>query len=172
MIPGLLVLHIRRGDFDDHCAGLSNWGATYNGLNRFPEFIDKFDVPPGADGSEAPPAIRVHYLTHCLPTIPQILNKVLEVIQSPDGEGLKYVYVMTNGGREWAEELKGALRDMEGPRGEKWEKVGTRRDLLLDWEQKFVSQGVDMLIGQRAQVLIGNGVCLMFLVVVSGYARN
>lgn len=32
----------------------------------------------------------------------------------------------------------------------------------LDWEQTFVSQAVDMLIGQRAQVLIGNGVRLAF----------
>ncbi|TCD62115.1 hypothetical protein EIP91_007469, partial [Steccherinum ochraceum] len=38
-----------------------------------------------------------------------------------------------------------------------WEKIATRRDLTLDWEQTFVSQAVDMLVGQRAQVLIGNG---------------
>ena len=32
------------------------------------------------------------------------------------------------------------------------------RDVKLSWEQKYVAQAVDMLIGQRAQVLIGNGV--------------
>ncbi|THH30232.1 hypothetical protein EUX98_g3946 [Antrodiella citrinella] len=155
VIPGLLVVHIRKGDFVTHCTGLSNWGTTWNGMNRFPEFVDKFIPTSNADGSEAPPDVRAHYFKHCLPSISQIVEKVAEVIQSSEGEGMKYVYVMTNGKTEWAEELKGALRGMQG--GMRWEKIATRRDLTLDWEQTFVSQAVDMVIGQRAQVFIGNG---------------
>ena len=183
MIPGLLVLHVRKGDFENHCANLADWGAMWNGMNRFPQFVDKFEVPPRSDGTEVSPETRAHYMKHCLPTIPEIIAKVEEVASSPEGEGLKYIYVMTNGKTEWAEELKVALGNMgvQGPsradsdfdsggadEGEqwlspRWEKVATRRDLALDWEQTFVSQAVDMLIGQRAQVLIGNGVSSFML---------
>lgn len=164
-IPGLLVLHIRRGDFDAHCAGLAKWGSNWNGMNRFPSFPDQFEGTHGADGSDPAPAEQERYLRHCLPSIPQIVGKVREVLGTPEGEGLKYVYVMTNAKVEWAEELKGALRGIKvgavvdgGAGSERWEKIATRRDLTLDWEQTFVSQAVDMLVGQRAQVLIGNGV--------------
>ncbi|KAH8094678.1 hypothetical protein BXZ70DRAFT_896563 [Cristinia sonorae] len=156
-LPDLLVLHVRRGDFVDHCNGLSNWGSMWNGFNRFPEFLDKFALPPGytPDGSEAPPHARAHYLKHCFPSIPQIVEKIADVLKDPANGGLKYVYVMTNGDRGWVQELKEALGGMED--GKRWQKIATRRDLELDWEQTFVSQAVDMLIGQRAQVFIGNG---------------
>ena len=41
----------------------------------------------------------------------------------------------------------------------------TSRDLYLSWEAKPVAQAVDMLIGQRAQVFIGNGVRSSFDIV-------
>ncbi|KAF9061211.1 hypothetical protein BDP27DRAFT_1338537 [Rhodocollybia butyracea] len=34
-IPGLLVLHIRRGDFAQHCINLVEWGAEFNAFNSF-----------------------------------------------------------------------------------------------------------------------------------------
>ena len=60
---------------------------------------------------------------------------------------------MSNGDAAWLEELKGALRAGGG-----WERIASSRDLVLTPEQKYVSQTLDMLVGQRAQVLIGNGV--------------
>lgn len=133
----------------------------------FPGFPDTLTLPPGyiADGTEAPPDVKDAYLRHCLPSVQQIVEKVESVLGSPEGEGLKYVYVMTNGGEAWAEELKVALYGMRGVggKGERWEKVATRRDLVLSWDQTFVSQAVDMVIGQRAQVLIGNGVRFKFV---------
>ena len=56
------------------------------------------------------------------------------------------------------EELKDELRKMGG-----WEQVVSSRDLELGWEQQYVAQAVDMLIGQRAQVIIGNGVSARFV---------
>ncbi|KAJ3530634.1 hypothetical protein NM688_g7680 [Phlebia brevispora] len=92
-------------------------------------------------------------MQRCYPTIEQIVEKVDEVRRSGAGKGLKDVYIMTNGKREWVDELKDALFAMGG-----WEKIASSRDLVITKEQKEVAQAVDMMIGERAQVIIGNGV--------------
>ena len=99
-----------------------------------------------------------HYLKSCLPDIEQIVAKVKEVRQMEVAKGLKSIYIMTNGARPWVAELKEALHETGG-----WDLIASSRDLKLDWEQKYISQAVDMLIGQRAQVIIGNGVGPIFL---------
>ncbi|KAF9059200.1 hypothetical protein BDP27DRAFT_515634 [Rhodocollybia butyracea] len=54
-IPGLLVLHIRRGDFAQHCINLVEWGAEFNAFNSFEDIRqrDRFDV--AATGGTSPP---------------------------------------------------------------------------------------------------------------------
>ena len=64
---------------------------------------------------------------------------------------------MTNGKAPYIANLKRALWDAAP--GE-WDSISSSRDLALNWEQKFVAQAVDVLVAQRAQVLIGNGVSL------------
>jgi hypothetical protein len=145
------VLHIRKGDFQDHCGHLANWSADWNGFNSFPSFIDKFSPPPGGGGGSTTPENLAIYMKHCFPTIQQIVTKVTEVQRV--SEGLKNVYVMTNGGSEWVDELKTALK-----KAHNWDQIASSADLRLSWEQKYVAQTVDMMIGQRAQVFIGNGV--------------
>ena len=92
-------------------------------------------------------------MKHCFPTIRQIVDKVTEVQKV--SEGLRNVYVMTNAPVSWLEELKVELMKVH-----KWNQISSSRDLKLSWEQKYVAQTVDMMIGQRAQVFIGNGVRL------------
>ncbi len=92
-------------------------------------------------------------MQRCYPTIDQIVEKIDEIRKSPAGKGLKDVYVMTNGKREWVQELKAHLRSMGG-----WNKIASSRDMVINDEQKEVAQAVDMMIGERAQVIIGNGV--------------
>ncbi|KAI0082140.1 hypothetical protein K474DRAFT_1681496 [Panus rudis PR-1116 ss-1] len=151
-IPGLLVLHVRRGDFIDHCQHLGKWASRFNGFNAFPEFMDKFDPPPGSgDGQVNSTALEI-YNKHCFPSIEQIVARVQEIRNSPSGKWLKNIYVMTNGPRRWVSTLKTSL----GKSGH-WDKIATSRDLVLTPEQKYIGQAIDMLIGQRAQVLIGNG---------------
>lgn len=151
-LPGLLVLHVRRGDFEGHCQHLAKWSSDWNGFNQFPELPDKFERFPGATWGETTEENMQMYLQRCFPSVEQIVEKVEEVYATPAGEGLRNVYVMTNGGKEWVDELKSALRKTGH-----FKKVASSRDLRLSWEQKYVAQAVDMLIGQRAQVLIGNG---------------
>ncbi|KAH9830479.1 uncharacterized protein C8Q71DRAFT_367854 [Rhodofomes roseus] len=152
MISGLLVLHIRRGDFAEHCAHLARWSSLFNGFNSFPELPDQFEPPPGAGWGENTPENTQLYMQRCFPTVEQIVEKVRDVRATRAGRGLRNVYIMTNGAKEWVDELKAALFAMGG-----LERVTGSRDVLLNWEQKYVAQAVDMLIGQRAQVLIGNG---------------
>ncbi|CCM02755.1 uncharacterized protein FIBRA_04863 [Fibroporia radiculosa] len=149
VVPGLLVLHIRRGDFEEHCVNLALWQSTYTGFNSFPELPDKLErIPPGASNTSTVETYR----RHCFPDIGEIVRKVEDVRASDVGQGLQNIFVMTNGASEWIHELKAALESLGG-----WERISSSKDLVLSKEQKYVSQAVDMLIGQRAQVVIGNG---------------
>ncbi|TDL23054.1 hypothetical protein BD410DRAFT_814718 [Rickenella mellea] len=151
-IPGLLAMHVRRGDYEGHCNHVAKWGSTWQGWNTFPEFIDKFEVPPGSGNGTATRAARKVYQARCFPNHEQIVARVSELRKTPEGQGLRSIFVMTNAKTQWATELKKKLMAMGG-----WDKVVTSRDLRLTWEQKFVGQAIDMLYGQRAQMFIGNG---------------
>lgn len=150
-LEGLLAIHIRRGDFLEHCPNLCHWSAGFNAFNQFDGFPDPWEAPGGSDDER-----MAVYLRRCVPTISQIVAKIEEVRRSNTGHELRNIYIMTNGDRAWLEELKDALLY----HASSWERVTTSRDLTLTLEQKYVSQSIDMLIGERAQVLIGNGVSL------------
>lgn len=151
-LPGLLALHIRRGDFDEHCKHFAKWSSRYNAFNEIPSLPDKFEPPEGGGAGENTPENFEIYTKHCFPTIEQIVGRVADVLKTPEGRNLSRVYVLTNGKREWLDELKSKLGELK-----QWESVHTSRDLHLSWEQKFVAQAVDMLVAQRAEVYIGNG---------------
>lgn len=165
-LPGLLVLHIRQGDFDKHCLHFAKWRSAYNGFNCFPELVDKFSVPPGSGDGKYTEEARDIYLKHCFPSIPQIVEKVRSVTKT--SKGLKNIYVMTNASPAWLDELKLAFRKMEG---HEWQQIAGSRDLKLNWEQKYVAHAVDMMIAGRAQVFIGNGVSFfkIFILCWVGY---
>jgi hypothetical protein len=151
-IPGLLALHVRRGDYDVHCQFLMENTIPYNGFNRFPELPDRFDdVPPEDDLSSKAAA----YASHCYPTIQQIVAKVRTVrFENPE---LRNIFLMTNGKKEWVAELKSALNDNLD-----WDMIHDSRELKLTHEEEYVKQAVDMLIAQKADVFIGNGVGVLF----------
>ncbi|PPQ65460.1 hypothetical protein CVT24_010791 [Panaeolus cyanescens] len=281
----ILALHIRRGDFKDHCAHLANYSSTYSGFNSFPDVaeLDAFYVPyvvnsthqTNASSTIPPNAVIVDseqekyeiYYRHCLPDIQQIVQRVRDVVHdfemdlrrraekeaadqpwwawgsrrqgsqhsvrmrssSTSGDStqateqaqigsvkakrrkpgthnyaklakrssiprspsqaqalkrapssthfslanqiIRKVYIMSNGEQAWLDEVVKALRADAaksmvtlGKRQEgdwefqfEWDSVGTSRDLHLGWEEKPVSQALDMYIGQRAEIFIGNG---------------
>ncbi|KIL62346.1 hypothetical protein M378DRAFT_12930 [Amanita muscaria Koide BX008] len=148
-IPGLLVIHIRRGDYATHCDGLARYSAGFNGFNQFDGLPDKFEVPQGGRSKNAPDNYAI-YRKRCYPSISQIVFKVSEVNQKVPG--LDRLYIMTNGRREWIDQLSRALRASGN-----WDAISSSRDLTLTWEQRFVAHALDMLVAQRAQSFIGNG---------------
>ena len=152
-IEGLLVMHLRRGDFGEHCKNLAEWSSTFTGFNQIPGIVDKFTIPPrGPKGHLTNEGARA-YQRACFPTIQDIVQRVGEIRASGSGKRLKNIYVMTNGKREWLAELKAAFLAAGH-----WDSIASSRDLELNHEQQYVAQAADMLIGQRADVFIGNGV--------------
>ncbi|EJF63735.1 hypothetical protein DICSQDRAFT_54612 [Dichomitus squalens LYAD-421 SS1] len=148
-IPGLLVLHIRRGDFQGHCHDvLARRSIGFTGFNSFPELSDQWHLPEGVSEREK----KALYARRCFPEIDMIVERVEEIRRTPAGSGLTNAYIMTNGSPSWVSKLKAALRARHG-----WAHVASSRDLVLTSEQKYVSQALDMLVAQRAHVFIGNG---------------
>ncbi|KAI1788493.1 hypothetical protein LXA43DRAFT_974821 [Ganoderma leucocontextum] len=150
-IPGLLVLHLRRGDYGGHCEHLAKWSSSFLAFNALPGLED-FTPPAGGGWGENTPENTALYRRRCLPTIAEVVARVGDVQRAPAARGLENVYIMTNGALPWVEELKGALAAMGG-----FKHVASSRDTVLNREQKYVAQAADMLAGQRAQVFIGNG---------------
>ena len=151
-LPGLLVLHLRRGDYEGHCEHLAKWSSSFLAFNGLPQ-LEQFDPPAGGTWGENTPENHAVYREHCFPSVAQIVARVREVQRSDAAHGLDKVYIMTNGAVPWVEELKAALKSLGN-----FKHVASSRDLVLNWEQKYVAQAMDMLVGQRAQVFIGNGV--------------
>ncbi|KAM5537139.1 hypothetical protein V8D89_009285 [Ganoderma adspersum] len=148
-IPGLLVLHVRRGDFKGHCHDvLAHRSIGYTGFNSFPALPDHWSLPERISDREK----NALYTRHCFPDIDMIVERVEEIRRTEAGRGLTQVYIMTNGSPSWIAKLKAALRARHS-----WAHVASSRDLVLTPEQKYVSQALDVLVAQRAQVFIGNG---------------
>lgn len=149
-MAGLLVIHVRRGDFTVHCNFLASWNSDWNAFNSLPELPDQYDQV-NSDPRLSPENHKA-YVDHCYPSIEQVVEKV-ETVRRESHEPLDHIYIMTNGDNSFVAELRTALGRLGG-----WEHIGSNRDLSLTWEQRFVAQAVDMLVAQRAQVFIGNGV--------------
>lgn len=157
-IPGLLALHIRRGDFEGHCDGLARWRSSWSAYNHIPEMVDKYHKPPVGEDDIMFEEGQQYYKKTCYPSIKQIIEKVAEIKQTPDGNRLKNIFIMTNGREPWITELKNAFNVMGG-----WGKIASSRDMILDWEQTHVAGSIDMMIGHRADVFVGNGVSGVFV---------
>jgi len=152
-IPGLLALHVRRGDFESHCPNLRRSKIRFTGLNIQPGTIDKdIKLEENWVGSLTQASIDA-FQRACYSDVNQIVERVRQIRMTEEGKGLKNVFIMTNGSPEWIEELKEALM-----RDHPWEQIASSLQMRVSWEQKFVAQAVDMMIGQRADVFIGNGV--------------
>ncbi|KAJ7692998.1 hypothetical protein B0H17DRAFT_1159545 [Mycena rosella] len=143
-LNGLLVLHIRRGDYESWCNDAYKDGMSFTGFNSFPALPNRY-TPPNRHAAGSAAIAR----QHCLPSIPEILQKVLTVTEPH----ITRIYVMTNASPSWLADLKRALGAAHHwPNG-----IATSRDLELSWEGKFVSGAIDMHVGQRADIFIGNG---------------
>ncbi|KAH0826320.1 hypothetical protein J3R83DRAFT_5269 [Lanmaoa asiatica] len=149
IMSGLLVVHLRRGDFESHCRYLAAWNSEWNAFNSFPGLPDKYDQAH-AD-PRLSPENREAYMARCHPGIEQIVDKV-KTVREESRERLDYLYIMTNAADSWIGDLKVALHTLGG-----WHHIGSNRDLSLTWEQKYVAQALDMLVAQKAQVHASHG---------------
>ncbi|KIM37719.1 hypothetical protein M413DRAFT_30654 [Hebeloma cylindrosporum] len=161
MIPSLLAVHLRRGDYKRHCKRLASWDAQYMGLNgalangggdRFQWLDDArssrgLDAGGGRAGDLTTPEERkeAYYFEHCLPTIPQIVSRLAEVRKEyelgldksiSETGTLKSVYVLTNGWPHFLQELKDKLME------DGWETVFGTSDLEEDGKRSKEAKSV------------------------------
>lgn len=173
-IPGLMVLHVRRGDYSYHCDFLAAAPEDFIVTNTLPGLPDTFTLPGAGimDQFRIPtdwrrdrqnvltPEAAAIYRRRCYPTVEQMAHKVREVLATPAAQGVRRLYVMTNAKAEFVDELRAKLVEVK----DDWEVIASSRDLALNWEQKYISQAIDAIAAQRAQVFIGNGVSVSFSV--------
>ncbi|PIL34078.1 hypothetical protein GSI_03789 [Ganoderma sinense ZZ0214-1] len=129
LIPGLMVIHVRKGDYGSHCNMLASLGDPFVSVNSFPSLPDAFLGKFGPEWRGAAAEVTAHR-RRCRPSIHEIVDKVLAVRATAAGAGIRRLHIMTNGKPSYIANLAG---------------------------RQFVAQAVDVLIAQRAQVLIGNG---------------
>ncbi|KAJ6575776.1 hypothetical protein DFH09DRAFT_1031906 [Mycena vulgaris] len=160
-IPGLLALHVRRGDYDQHCNNLADWGSDFNAWNlfgrpdiraagRYPALPDYFNVPDGTSRRDAAYA-------HCWPTPEAIVARVraLRAVSESGADfpaqALKMVYIATNGAPEWVAALAALLK------ADGWDSVASSHDMRLARDEFAVAQAVDMGVLVAAETFIGVG---------------
>ena len=152
----MLSIHLRRGDYKDHCRHLAKYNSTFNGWNQLPSLPDKF-IHPEKNTKKG----IAHYLKHCYPEQDMILDKIQKSrndyirAASPGDRALDIIFLLTNDATGWVDELKMKLKRSG------WHTI-TTKDLELDQEQKDVGLAVDMEFAIKAAVFIGNGVSLFF----------
>ncbi|KAJ6485369.1 hypothetical protein C8R47DRAFT_980181 [Mycena vitilis] len=161
-IQGLLGIHVRRGDYEEHCKKLADWGSDYNAWNLFgrpdiratipsyPQLPDHLTVSDGIPRQEA---VR----PHCWPTQVEIVQRVREVRAAAvsgetfSAQNLRRVYIATNGEPEWVAELVALLHD------DGWDTVSTSLEMELTRDEFAVAQAVDSAVLMSAETFIGVG---------------
>lgn len=135
-LKGLLALHLRRGDYIEHCNLLPQWRTEYMGYNQHPDLPDRFSptqyesrsdsnatfplnrspADPKTTSSPWPPPsyptnprLVAHYLEHCLPTVSQLVTRLQQIRK--EYPGLRRVYVMTNAEKSFLTELEERLAE-------------------------------------------------------------
>ena len=183
-VPDLLAMHIRRGDYDEHCYNLGNGSARFMGWNNLPGQANGFDppLPSTMDIGGNPPDqeklkemaaelkaqgvnIDEIYRKHCFPSIEEIVNRTMEAKNAWEGWDAASVGVsQTNRTLRRVYIATNGKREWAEELKEAlwnasdWEAVVSSRDVELTNEQVYVAQAVDMAIAERAAVFIGNGV--------------
>lgn len=135
---------------DPHWA---NYNATYP---KLPDSI--FDAPYSiayphdTEGKVDPTTLTREQLLHlhCWVRMDGIRDKLATVRRAHPG--LEDVYLMTNGEDRWV----GGLIELLLEDG--WKSVRSSKELVLSDAARAASPGVDMAVGNWAEVFIGNGV--------------
>lgn len=149
-LSNVIALHIRRGDYEGHCGILAYYDAPYAAWNALPSLPDRYTPDNSSE------ATKQLLIPHCLPTPDQVAERVRRALKEyavdrPSADPIERVYVMTNADQPWIQELRSAL----GVHG--LNNVVTSRDLILEGTGAIANQVVDMEIGIRAALFIGNG---------------
>ncbi|KZW02343.1 hypothetical protein EXIGLDRAFT_734488 [Exidia glandulosa HHB12029] len=159
-LHNLAALHIRRGDYEGHCWILRHFDAPYAAWNVIPGLPDTYKPDNSSEDTKS------RILEHCLPSPQQVAGRVERAMkdylaQNPRAERIDHFYVMTNANEDYLTELRTAMGALD------FHNVLTWRDLTFVGSEKFAGQIVDMEIGIRAALFIGNGFSTLTSTVVA-----
>jgi hypothetical protein len=159
-------IHVRRGDFGDHCAYLARTVPGFASWNLLPRLPDKYRRPNVEIHDPENKHRLKEFMNHCWPDIDQMVKRIRQVKQEYESSKLGTltgVYILTNGERDWVVQLKNAL--LNARMG--IERVVSSQDLnLVTPPERLAKQAVDMEVGTRSAVLLGNGVSMSLVVYV------
>jgi hypothetical protein len=141
---------------------MATYASGYNSWNLLPSLPDAYNPPIDTNEGEA----FEEFMRHCWPSVDDIVKRVRDVKRDYENSGgrLNSIYVMTNGKQPWIDELTERLLTS----GMGWERVTSSLDMIFVSEpEKLVNQAVDMEIGKRAAVFVGNGVCSRHMALIN-----
>lgn len=72
----VLAVHVRRGDYLDHCTHLAKYASPFESWSALPWLPDRFEPPSGETKTDEQ---MQEFLSHCLPTNEQIVEKITQV---------------------------------------------------------------------------------------------
>lgn len=119
----------------------------------FTQYRDQFGNP-WEFGSDEERVAR--YMQHCLPTVDQIIKRVEQVKLDWESlhprHNLTQIYIMSNAERDFGDRLKNDLY------AQGWSRVVISKDRVVLHDEAEIDLATDMMIGQNAEVFLGNGV--------------
>jgi len=155
-----MAIHLRRGDFEEHCKYLAE---TRQG---FTTWVTLPTLQPSILSPKLDPSNATIVMDHCYPSLYRILDSISK--QARDRPHLRTLHVLHDGAWDHPTvylqyyKLAGALKDPEWARRAGWKggpmlRVTHSADVPIRWGERDWSVCVDVELGRRAEVFIGNG---------------
>ncbi|WVQ94802.1 hypothetical protein IAU59_001885 [Kwoniella sp. CBS 9459] len=146
----VLALHLRRGkNWEMVCEEKGARAAPFVSFNKLPLLPGNENVPPPPSMVEA---TRMGlYRAKCLPQTLDIIARARRMRKNHPL--LRSVYILTDADEDaWVKEIRMWLQS------EGWDHVWIgKEDVYPEWQDKEVGVAVDMEVGRRAGVFVGNG---------------
>ncbi|KAF5328865.1 hypothetical protein D9619_011725 [Psilocybe cf. subviscida] len=159
-LTSYMALHLRRGDFEDHCAYLASTQTGFTTWATLPSLASSV-YPPALDTGNASTV-----LAHCYPSLRRVLAAVsAQARLRPD---LRAIHIMHDGALDHplvylhVQKLAAALTHAgwaaeQGWAGGPMHRVTTSTDVGLRRGERDWAVCVDVELGRRAAVFVGNG---------------
>ncbi|KAF8902942.1 hypothetical protein CPB84DRAFT_1678445 [Gymnopilus junonius] len=155
-----MAIHLRRGDFEDHCKYLAQSKEGFTTWATLP-LLRSSVLPLSLDPDNSTSVIE-----HCYPTLHRILDAISH--QARDRPTLRTLHVLHDGAWDHPTvylqyyKLAAALTNADWARREGWKsgpmlRVTHSAEVPIGWHERDWSVCVDVELGRRAEVFIGNG---------------
>ncbi|KAF8971133.1 hypothetical protein BDZ97DRAFT_1341378 [Flammula alnicola] len=155
-----MALHLRRGDFEDHCKYLAETRQGFTTWATLP-LLEPAILPPKLDIYNA-----TTVMDHCYPSLRRILSAIS--YQARDRPHLRTLHVLHDGAWDHPTvylqfyKLAEALTNSDWAQQQGWKggpmlRVTHSAEVPIKWGERDLSVCVDVELASRAEVFIGNG---------------